>query len=180
MEEIKNKIFTGIGSRRTPKNILELITEASHALCIRGFTLRSGHSAGADLAFESQYIYKGISEIYLPWKGFGGSSSSLFNVSKEAMDSVNEFHPAPDALTIQSRKLLARNYHQLFGYNGVKSDFVICWTNRGVIEGGTGHTLRMAEYYNIPIFNFGKEKDIELFFNLLEGIEEHNILYDLI
>lgn len=177
--EIKTRIFTGIGSRKTPKKMLELLSDASYALRKRGFILRSGHSVGADLAFEKQYLYQGISEIYLPWKGFGGSTSKLFNITQEAMDSVNEFHPVPNTLSNPNRKLLARNYHQLFGYNGIRSDFVVCWTNNGLIEGGTGHTLKIAEHYNIPIFNFGKEEDIDSFFELLKEIKEYNILNNL-
>ena len=33
------------------------------------------------------------------------------------------------------------------------SNFVVCYTPDGKASGGTGQAIRIAEYYNIPIYN---------------------------
>jgi len=90
------KIFyTGIGSRKTPGPINDIIEFSplyrfyywGRILATKGFILRSGHADGADLAFEKGCdTVNGKKEIYLPWKGFNGSDSKLYNLSKEAYE----------------------------------------------------------------------------------------------
>lgn len=46
------KIYAGIGSRKTPKKILEQMRNISSFLAKEGYTLRSGGADGADSAFE--------------------------------------------------------------------------------------------------------------------------------
>ena len=46
------RFYTGIGARRTPPEVLALMTRAAFALLKRGYVLRSGHAIGADSAFE--------------------------------------------------------------------------------------------------------------------------------
>lgn len=48
-----SKIYTGIGSRETPPDILELMTKIARFMFKQGFTLRSGGADGADSAFEA-------------------------------------------------------------------------------------------------------------------------------
>ena len=50
----KNMTYAGIGSRRTPKEVLELMTKASAWLGERGYQLQSGGAIGADMAFEGK------------------------------------------------------------------------------------------------------------------------------
>lgn len=35
------------------------------------------------------------------------------------------------------------------------SDFVVCYTENGKLEGGTSLGIKIAMNYNIPIFNYG-------------------------
>lgn len=58
-------IYTGIGSRETPPEIQEIMTNYARKLDKLGFILRSGGAMGADTAFEKGSTNK---EIYLPWK----------------------------------------------------------------------------------------------------------------
>ena len=45
------KYYTGMGSRRTPPNILAMMTHLARAFAHHGYTLRSGGAQGADSAF---------------------------------------------------------------------------------------------------------------------------------
>lgn len=85
------KYYTGIGSRSTPKDILNIMVKLSAKLNKEGYILRSGGADGADLAFEQASTNK---EIYLPWKGFNNNPSHLYEQSAEAFIVAKEFHPA--------------------------------------------------------------------------------------
>jgi hypothetical protein len=60
--------YAGIGSRRAPAEILTVMTALASQLAERGYTLRSGHAAGSDQAFERGAGTR--AEIYLPWPTF--------------------------------------------------------------------------------------------------------------
>lgn len=69
--------FSGIGSRETPPDVCRDMTRICSKLCALGFTLRSGGAPGADVACEAA-VSPASKEIFLPWKGFNGSSSPDF------------------------------------------------------------------------------------------------------
>lgn len=49
-----------------------------------------------------------------------------------------------------------RNASQILGWRlDIPSKFVVCWTEGGQLKGGTSQALRMAKFYQIPVFNFG-------------------------
>jgi hypothetical protein len=155
-----NKYYAGIGSRETPKNIIDQISDIASYLSDKNYILRSGHADGADLAFENSAEF---AEIWLPWPNFNKQFPILKNhihitISPndfKAYDSVEIFHPCPEKLKWYGRKLMARNYRQIVGdiYSPTDSEFVICWTKDGKNSGGTGQALRIAESLKIPIYN---------------------------
>lgn len=152
------KYYAGIGSRETPKNAAELMTKVATFLSSIGYTLRSGGADGADSAFE---LGSTDSEIYLPWNNFNGKSGIVCSHPK-AIDLAKQFHPRYSSLSDGAKKLMHRNSHQMFGEDmNTPSDFVICWTPAGSGSGGTGQALRIARYYNIPIFDIGSYSDME-------------------
>lgn len=58
--------------------------------------------------------------------------------------------------------LQARNAMQVLGPNLDRpADLVIAWTPGGLIEGGTGQALRMAEKYGIEVRNLGRPEWLE-------------------
>jgi hypothetical protein len=135
-----------------------------------GFTLRSGHSPGADQAFEA-----GASELelYLPWKGFGGKFRCPEGIepilytepTDEAYELASKFHPAWDHLSDKVKALHARNCHQVLGRDlQTFSKFVICWTPDGATyqttskTGGTGQALRIAIDRRIDIYNLERQE----------------------
>jgi len=155
------KYYTGIGSRKTPKDILSLITIISSYLSKKGYILRSGGAEGADKAFEKGVIGE-LKEIYLPWPNFNKSKEIFVPISEKALKMAEKFHPCWNNLKNGARKLHARNCYQILGANlDNPSSFVICWTFGGKERGGTAQSLRIAKNYNIKIFNLGNEKDLD-------------------
>jgi len=151
-------IYTGIGARKTPGDILHAMVQVGEYMAKAGHTLRSGGAQGADRAFEIGCDFKGIGykEIYLPCEGWNGNTSPMYHVSQDAQDVAALFHPAWSSLKPFVRKLMGRNAYQMLGLNLVtRTDFVVCWSPHGDMVGGTGQALRMAAYYEIPVINFG-------------------------
>lgn len=139
---IYTKVYAGIGARKTPAHVLSLMTEIAHDRAQNDWLLRSGGAQGADSAFEDGAGER--CEIF--------TASS--NIPEWAFEMAEEFHPAWDRLSGYVRKLMARNCMILFGEAGDDPvDEIICWTPGGEITGGTGHSLRIAEHWKIPVRN---------------------------
>lgn len=154
--------YAGIGSRETPDEILRWFTIVGKYLAKKGFILRSGGADGADLSFEIG-CDKGFGEkeIFIPWKGFNGSGSSLCEVSQEMYDMAEKYHPYWHNLKDGAKKLHARNCSQVLGPDlKTPSQFIICYTKNGKLTGGTAQALRIANDYKIPIFNAGNYDDL--------------------
>lgn len=158
-------IYTGIGSRQTPEEILVHMEDMAKLFAELGFILRSGGADGADSAFEKGFDdyhdngpCLGKKEIYIPWHGFNKryvNDRTFFEPLAGAARIAKEFHPNWDACTQGAKKLHARNTHQILGYDlKTPSDFVVCWTGP---TGGTNQALRIARHYKVPIFNLKDE-----------------------
>lgn len=145
--------YTGIGSRETPADVLATMKRIAEAMALKGWTLRSGAAPGADSAFEAGA--GGLKEIYVPWKGFNGSDSTLLP-TPEAFELAAQFHPAWNRCKRGAKALHARNGHQVLGHDlKTPSNLVICWTKDGLRGGGTGQALRIAEHHGILIHDLG-------------------------
>jgi hypothetical protein len=154
-------IYTGIGARKTPKNILETMTSIARLLDRKEYTLRSGGAKGADSAFEWGAA-EVKPEIYLPWKGFENNLSNLIVTDLRAFEIAKLYHPAWNRLTQGAKKMMARNVHQVLGWELDKpSDFLVCWTADGKASGGTGQALRLAIDMLIPIYNLYNDVDVK-------------------
>lgn len=161
----KSLIYAGIGSRETPQDVLEVMYNIAVDLA-PNWILRSGHAAGADMAFEQGCIAgNGAKEIYLPWHGFNGAPNNhpqyiRPKATQELADFSAQFHPAWDKCSDPVKLMHMRNAYQILGADGESPvDLVICWTKDGKRGGGTGQALRIAEYYNIPIFDLAIADD---------------------
>lgn len=157
------KFYAGIGSRETPQEILNYFIKLGKYFAKQGLVLRSGGAQGADKAFEVGCdSVSGQKEIYLPWKGFEGSSSSLIVSDPNAFKIAEAFHPYWRNLSVGTKKLQARNSHQVLGWDlETPSSFVVCWTVNGTGSGGTGQAIRIANEYNVPIFDVGGYKNLD-------------------
>ena len=149
------KYYAGIGSRKTPVNILHLMTHVAKYMRDLNWVLRSGAAEGADTAFEN-----GAGDL----KEIFTASSQL---PQQAMDTVDKYHPAPSYLTPYVRKLMARNAMQIFGADmNTPVSFVICWTPDGANgttipttrkSGGTGQAIRIAAANDIEVLNLANK-----------------------
>lgn len=124
--------------------------------------LRSGAADGMDSIHETVHdLFKAPKEIFLPWKKFNGHSSNLFHISEEAVQLAYKFHPLGNRLTHPARALMARNGYQVLGYQlNDPVDYVLCGTP-DMTKGGTSQAIRIANHYNIPVFNLFYEGDFE-------------------
>lgn len=158
------KYYTGVGSRKTPKDVQEIMTQIATELERRGYILRSGHADGADLAFEQGVLNSDNMNIYLPYDGFNGGYQSnngycFIESDLNNQDYNNAYqslihHPRGFALSESAKNMMCRNYFQVHGLiNEPKSEFNICWTENGKLVGGTAQSIRLCKIENIPIFN---------------------------
>lgn len=157
----KTLIYAGIGSRKTDGASLIEMTSIAQQLS-PNWTLRSGHADGADLAFERGAIEcNGKKEIYIPWYGFRGAPRDHADyIRPKATEELAAFsasyHPNWGACSDEAKLLHMRNACQILGMDGeTPVSMVICWTPKGLRTGGTGQALRIAEAFNIPIFDLG-------------------------
>ena len=156
-------VYAGIGSRRTPVDVLDLMTRIAKRLDGWGWTLRSGGADGADDAFNNGALQR--PEIYLPWRNFRGIiGARLPQPTAEAMTIAAQHHPNWKNVYKAARSLFARNVHQVLGADcATPSAFVICWTPDGSTgettsrTGGTGQAIRIAGAHRIPIFNLARQ-----------------------
>lgn len=154
--------YAGIGSRQTPREVLDLFVSLGYWFGAWGLTLRSGAAPGADSAFERGAVQsRSRMEIFLPWRGFGGRAAGAgrvvvadAGVLAEAERLAREFHPAWHRCSDAARKLHTRNVFQVMGAD-LKSPslFVVCWTPGGAGTGGTGQAIRLAAANDIPVFD---------------------------
>lgn len=156
------RYYAGIGSRQAPTkwepdslyNDIYLVTSYMYK---NGFVLRSGGAPGADTLFEKSLTVENVaqkSEIYLPWKGFNGNASERYNLTPEAFELAEKYHPAWYRLSDAGKKLMARNSYQVLGEDlKTPVELIICWTPEGKETGGTSQAMRIAKDYGIPIVN---------------------------
>lgn len=172
------KYFAGIGSRKTPTDILKLMESIAFKLGSIGYTLRSGGAEGADKAFENGADKGGYDkEIYTP---------ENFDKSKENLEFCHKYLlPVIDPgrnffkFRYKTKLLLCRNVHQILGEPDTQTakqltfdedrcsisplldivpvKFVVFWIPTENIwdldAGGTKYAVRIASNLNIPCFN---------------------------
>lgn len=147
--------YAGIGSRKTPDKILQVMTLIAKYMDERGYVLRSGNAIGADRAFESGTRRK---EVYTV-NSLKAMDRHTFNKAEEM---VRKLHGAWNRVGPMGRKLHTRNALQIFGMSLDKPvSLVICWTPDGCIHhntrtiktGGTGTAISLASTNGIRVIN---------------------------
>lgn len=155
--------YAGIGSRKTPDDVLSMMVQIGENLADASWYLNTGFADGADKAFaygaEHYGEEHGLMTNYLPWAGYNDAplNDDRFKVmpaSGLATGLAEHFHPAWDKCSIQAKLLHIRNGYIVLG-DDLRSpvDMVVCWTEGGITTGGTGQALRIAQTNDIPIFN---------------------------
>ena len=185
-----NKIFAGIGSRKTPPEVCEIFAILSSQLCSKGWTLRSGRAEGADKSFEyGARGVRGSCEIYLPNKHKHTSIEQITREHPEPWDQTRYIdevtgcvlgckviarllHPNGKNLSPEVLELHARNTYQILGQD---LNTPVMWLYAGLRaggrgEGGTGQALRLAKMLNIPIIDYGVYNTAEDWWKLSDYI----------
>lgn len=164
-----NEYYTGIGSRKTPKEIQTQIEKIAQNLAKRKLILRSGGAIGADMAFEKgARKEKDISPVIYRPETFD-SSSENYQICKEELISILDSKLRFASLQPFTKRLFLRNINQVLGLPGEpKSKFLICWTpheNYDQIDcGGSRIAIRIAKKYQIPVWNLVNERDFDSVF----------------
>ena len=150
--------YAGIGSRKTPPNVLRTMYLIGHSLA-RVAVLRSGHAIGADLAFEAgARDANGQREIFLPGDAWGNPNWRHH---------AKRYHPTWSICSDYAKDCHARNSAIVLGADlNDPVDFIVCWTKDGLIKGGTGQALRIATsdewQHTIRIFNLFHDPEATL------------------
>ena len=153
------KYYAGVGSRKTPNAVLELMKDIAKTLEKKGYTLRSGGCTGADSAFADGTETK---DIYIPWRTYNNITKYKRNSPEVWTYKIaKSLHPAWDRCSQGAKKLHARNVHQILGdsLDPKPCEFVVCWTPSGRKVGGTATAIKLADKNNIKVYNLAKPKD---------------------
>jgi hypothetical protein len=179
-------IYTGIGSRKAPRDVLEKTYTLGYLLAKRGYKLRSGRAMGMDEAFEAgctkyeKVIGILMKEIYLPWDGFRKTETTLSG--GEYIQSDIEAETCGELLVSKKilrgygvlkssiKRLFSRNVYQVTGQDSAYSDFVIYWClpdedNRPT--GGTRVAVELAKSLGIPTYNLCVKEQSEALYKRL-------------
>lgn len=151
------KLYAGIGSRRTPLHIRSVMTDFASVMYSRGWVLRSGGACGADQAFE-----RGAHENTEIFKAEHATS--------EAVKLASSYHPAWGRCTKYVQKLHGRNAQIILGgMLDCPVRFTICWTADGRDTGGTGLGIRLSVSENIPVYNLKHDRILEVVSEFIRG-----------
>ncbi len=167
-------IITGIGSRKTPQEFLELFEELGQEARERDWWIRSGHADGADYAFELGATTRCI--VYLPWVGFNKEKPLLGNavahpLKDEVLEIVYKHEEYAKKLSDPIKLIKSRNVYQVLGMDlQSPSNVVVCWTEEGEVISGTGLAIKIAMDHGIPIVNVGDYDTKKNFNNIMQEI----------
>jgi hypothetical protein len=166
--------YTGVGSRKTPQDVLQLMCDIAKQLQTEGYTLRSGGAEGADRAFEAG----------------AGLDKTIFyakDSTPQAEAIASQFHPAWDRCSTFAKRLHGRNSFQVLGNKlDTPSKFLICWTpdgcmhhvDRTIKTGGTGTAISIADAYDVPVYNLAV-KGARLFWEMKEYKQKEEHMHKL-
>ena len=153
-------VYAGIGSRATPRAVLDVMTTLAAWLARQGWHLRSGGAAGADSAFAAGAL-AGSRTVFLPWPGYRGNAGPDCRTlgadrMRRCLAIAAALHPAWHRCSPAARKLHARNAAILLGEDAdAPVHAVVAFTVGGAVRGGTGMGIRIAHDRGIPVLNLG-------------------------
>ena len=150
------KKYTGIGSRKIPKEKQDQLSKIALILEKKGYQVYTGDAHGSDESFR----------VVKNKKVFTAKDCTV-----ESMEIAKRIHPSWERCSSFARKLLGRNPLQLLGYD-LKSptSFVVAYTPQGTIKGGSSIVLNLAKENNIPVFNIGNEEELKKLIKFLKTL----------
>ena len=175
--------YAGVGARKTPDQVLRGMRDIAANLAGRGWHLRTGGAKGADDAFACA-VPAERRTVFIPWRGYNGWSQSegraLTAGELRALRAAAEpHHPAWRSCATSVHDLHARNVAILLGADMREPvNAMVCWTENGRIQGGTGMAIRLARHYRIPVLNLA-ELDMRAAMDRLDRIGQTHDRRDL-
>jgi hypothetical protein len=164
-------VYAGIGSRKTPPDVLAGMEKLGEVLCHQGWWLRTGNAPGADQAFArgAGKVDPGKVVLYLPWPRYEAGSVVPGNhvVSGPTDEAIGLAVDRFDWLRRVSQgvqKLQGRNMHQVYGTNlDWPVHMVLCWMPGEQATGGTGYAWTAAGWRrDVVRLNLWREEDADL------------------
>lgn len=167
------QVYAGIGPRKTPADIFNVMVELARLLCARGWTLRTGGADGADTAFlNGCLLWEPRCELYLPEPGHNGhqvGTAFLERPMPSAYAIAAKYNqPWWDRHTEPVKALHARNAHVILGKHLIDPvRMVVTWTTDGRTDGqgrgGTQAALRICagEAPDALVFNLARPEHME-------------------
>lgn len=170
-----NRFYTGIGSRKAPQTILDIISQLSKKLNTE-LHCHTGDAKGCDFAFNNGNDNCTIFSCFENSQNNHINCTTLGNWT-EAIKIASEYHPKFNSLSLVAKNLITRNTYQILGFDlNTPSSFVVCWTPDGATKtttpetGGTGQVIRIANDYNIPVYNIQKNEHYNLIKHVVDGV----------
>lgn len=176
--------WTGIGSRDTPVEFMQLMMDLATKLCMLGFILRSGGAQGADSFFYEGVKYEDDSyaDIFIPWNNFNGMKMGDRHIRlpthslQDAELIASKIHPNWKACSRGARSMHTRNVFQVLGEHlDHKSELLVCWApvdKQGRVQGGTATAYNLAMQLGVPCFNLSNQIDFNAVYDWV-CIEDH-------
>jgi hypothetical protein len=183
------RIIAGIGARKTPTNIQQVMYDLGFALARQGRMLHSGGAENADRPFQDgvEAYCESVNinpcerqKIFIPRAYFKGltadSDRGVINFLKtenyeKAIELAKRTYINKDSAKNWPdwmEHLMGRNGYQILSEDLITPvNAVICWTKDGSLDGstkssgGTGQALRLAHANNIPVFNLQRDKHLQ-------------------
>lgn len=167
-------IFTIIGNRDVPEHARVKYVPIVKALLKAGHEGRSGGAKGMDYVLTQaieELMTEGLTgfkaSVYIPTRQFNDLQwgklghrvhyVKWFKNYDKAVELAGQCHPAWHHCDDYSRSMHARNVYEILGTDlNTPSDFVLCYakTNRnGVVIGGTGTAIKLAQCHSVPVYN---------------------------
>lgn len=170
------QIWTGVGSRKTPKFICDLMY---HYATLQKGIFRSGGAGGPDDYFERGAL-NCRRDIFLPRKNMFGKHGPIYTYTytdqqwKFAKKIAQDLYPILFP-TLLIEQFMTRNVFEVLGVCHSKrtvnpSDYVICWTPDGCrtikeytygVTGGTGMAIMVADKFDVPVYNMKRRKTLK-------------------
>lgn len=151
---MNDRFYAGIGPREVPLQVCIRLTDTARLIAGYGYRLSSGGAAGCDTAFEEGA--RDARTWSAPEPRIYREDAAAGHIA--AFELAARFHDKWDTLKVGHRRLLARNTYILLSPTlDQPVDFVTTY-HQGQ-NGGTKHSLRIAEYFGIPVFNLLREAE---------------------
>lgn len=174
-------VFTMIGSRKAPDDVVEWFVSIAEALLAAGHTGISGLCPeGIDASLTRAVINElnadrePSAELYIAWNGFDGWRDGDLNGTvisakklpcyEKAVELAKSVHPNWDAVKAGGKLLHSRNPFQVLGSDlASPSDVVLLWAPIAgdSITGGTRTAYELAKNSSIPIYNAKVPSEVE-------------------